>query len=45
MMERQAPASRPLWAWWKAAAIVTMVFGFTILIGFLHDPRLRHYRP
>ena len=33
MTERQAPMSGPLWLWWKVAAIVTMVFGFTILIG------------
>ena len=33
MTERQAPASGPLSVWWKVAAIATMVFGFTILIG------------
>jgi hypothetical protein len=33
MTASQAPASGPLSVWWKIAAIVTMVFGFTILIG------------
>ena len=33
MTDVQAPASGPLSIWWKIAAIVTMVFGFTILIG------------
>ena len=33
MAEGQVPASGPLSVWWKVAAIVTMVFGFTILIG------------
>ena len=33
MTDAQAPASGPLSIWWKIAAIVTMVFGFTILIG------------
>jgi len=33
MTDAQAPASGPLSVWWKIAAIVTMVFGFTILIG------------
>ena len=33
MTDVQAPVSGPLSVWWKIAAIVTMVFGFTILIG------------
>ena len=33
MTMAQVPASGPLSRWWKIAAIVTMVFGFTILIG------------
>jgi nitric oxide reductase subunit B len=33
MTAAQAPASGPLSVWWKIAAIVTIVFGFTILIG------------
>ena len=33
MTERLSPASGPRWFWWKVGAIVTMVFGFTILIG------------
>ena len=33
MAAAQTPASGPLSVWWKIAAIVTMVFGFTILIG------------
>ena len=33
MTMAQIPASGPLSRWWKIAAIVTMVFGFTILIG------------
>jgi nitric oxide reductase subunit B len=33
MTAGQAPASGSLSAWWKVAAIVTMVFGFTVLIG------------
>ena len=33
MTDAQAPASGPLSVWWKVAAIVTMVFGFSILIG------------
>jgi nitric oxide reductase subunit B len=33
MAAAQAPASGALSVWWKIAAIVTMVFGFTILIG------------
>ena len=33
MTAGQAPASGALSVWWKVAAIVTMVFGFTILIG------------
>ncbi len=28
-----SPASGPLSVWWKVAAIATMVFGFTVLIG------------
>ena len=33
MTAAQAPASGPLSVWWKIAAIVTMVFGFSVLIG------------
>lgn len=33
MTPADSPASGPLSVWWKIAAIVTMVFGFTILIG------------
>ena len=33
MTATAAPASGPLSVWWKIAAIATMVFGFTVLIG------------
>src|SRR5215472_3349018 len=29
----QAAAGRPLWSGWKLIAVVTMLFGFSVLIG------------
>ena len=39
MAAAQTPGSGSLSVWWKVAAIVTMVFGFSILIGVTVDPQ------